>query len=529
MRKLVGAALLAAALGVPEVAHAGVTANFSQGVLTITGDEEDDEVAVGVDASDNITVFEEGAPVMINGGTPTRTSTSLIQINVAEGDDTVVIDSSLNGGGPSEPGGAPEIELELIGASGSDIFIYLGGPTSDMLGLGELPGGDAGVNVNNDGDGDDIRSDAETTRFDLGDGNDSLRGGPPFTSPLDGVLVVNGDGGSDNIDGGVGTSTLNGGADNDFLGILGGNNIVNGGPGMNAGFVLFGGTLNINENGGVIDLSGSTLSGSLSQLSDLSLFGSNSNDVLNAGAVSIPMLVQGLGGDDRIFLGGARDLVLAGNGNDEVRGGGGDDDLRGDQGDDLLVGQVGNDNVNGGDGNDTCEGETQVGCEMPFLDPGLLPGGGTQSPGTNNPTDPQQPNPLLPLPNPFADRGFFQPFVREAQAEGINGILDENGFFVPFNAQPGVYEFSLRAELRRILGSQSAGPSQRRRQIVLAKATKRVTTAGRVRVKVKLTRQGRKALRRARRAPVTLSAKYTSPAGERYSASRKFTLKRKRR
>ena len=47
-------------------------------------------------------------------------------------------------------------------------------------------------------------------------------------------------------------------------------------------------------------------------------------------------------------------------------------------------------------------------------------------------------------------RRSSKPFVREAQTEGINGILDENGFFVPFNAQPGVYEFSLRAELRRI-------------------------------------------------------------------------------
>src|SRR5688572_26198833 len=103
MRRLVGAALLVAALAAPEVAGAAgnVTVSFSGGILTITGDDQNNEVTVGVDASNNVTVADENGPVTITGGTPTRTSTSLIQINVASGDDTVTIDSSLNGGGPS--------------------------------------------------------------------------------------------------------------------------------------------------------------------------------------------------------------------------------------------------------------------------------------------------------------------------------------------------------------------------------------------------------------------------------------------
>jgi Ca2+-binding RTX toxin-like protein len=419
----------------------------------------------------------------------------------------VAIDSSLNGGGPSEPGGAPEIEVEINGAAGNnDVFNYLGGPAVDFLGLGQLAGGDTGLNMTNDGDVDDVRSNAEHTQINLGAGSDRVQSAPPFVGPVNGVLTVNGDGGNDFIDGGLLTSILNGGEGDDNIGLFAGNNIVNGGPGDNGLFAFFGGALTVNQNAGVLDFSGSTLSGNASQIVDLFLQGSNGNDTLNADGVALPL------------------LVLAGNGNDKVTAGSGDDDLFGDQGDDELRGRSGNDNLNGGEGNDSCEGETQTLCEILILDPVPNLGGGTQPPGTNNPL----PTPL-PAFNPFSDGVLLRGFTRAVGNAGIDGFLDSDGFFLSFQAHPGVYELIFVAPRGLILGPQSAGAAQRGKRIVLAKARKRVTTAGRVRMRVKPTRQGRRALRRARRVRITLSAKYTSPGGERYSASRKVTIKKKRK
>ena len=509
MRRLAGAALLVAALAAPEAARAAgnVTASFSQGILSITGDDEAQTLTVGLDASNNITVTHDGAPVTITGGTPTTANTSLVTVTAFGGADSVTLSTRLSGG-PSEPDGQPEVELQVDGGSGNDTIVFMGGTAPDNIAVGELGGGDAGINTNSigDGDGDDVRSNAETVQLDLGSGGDSVRSAPVFLGPVNRTLVVNGGLGNDSIDGGIGMSILNGNEDNDSIGVLGGSNLVDGGAGMNTGFVFLNQVLDVSQNGGVLNLSGSTLSGNLTQLGDLVVFGSSGNDTLNAGSVALPM------------------TVLGGNGNDKVTAGSGDDDLFGDPGDDELRGQGGTDNVNGGDGNDSCEGESLTLCEILIVDP--VPGGG--QPGGGNPPG-SVPNPFLPTPNPLLETNFFRPFVREAQTEGINGILGANGFRVPFNAVPGSYGFSLRAAIRQIQESARAGPSQRGRQVVLAKATKRVTTAGRTRVKLKLTRQGRKALRRARRAPVTLRVQYTSPAGERFTASRRFTLKRKRR
>ena len=133
------------------------------------------------------------------------------------------------------------------------------------------------------------------------------------------------------------------------------------------------------------------------------------------------------------------------------------------------------------------------------------------------------------MPNPFDGTDLMRRLTGQVGSRGIEAILGANGTLMVFDGQPGLYDFSLITQVNLIFGPQSAGSSQRRKQIVLAKATKRVTTAGRVRVTVKLTRQGRRVLRRARRVRTTLRARYTSSGGDRYSASRKVTLKRKRR
>jgi Ca2+-binding RTX toxin-like protein len=526
MRRLVGAALTVAALAAPELSHAAgnVTASFSQNILTIVGDDEEQTLTVGVDASNNITVLHDGAPVTITGGTPTTANPSLVAVSVMGGNDSVTISARLNGG-PPETDGQPEIEIEVNGGVGNDTVSFMGGTAPDSVTAGELGGGDAGLNLNGDGDGDDIRSNAETLQLDLGNGADSVRGAPLFLGPVNRTLVVNGGMGRDSIDGGVGMSILNGNEDDDSIGVLGGNNVVDGGPGMNTGFVIFGGMLDAYQSGDVLTLSGSGISGTLTQLHNLFASGSNGNDTLIAGSVALPITIQTLGGNDTIDAGMARDLVLAGAGNDIVRAGGGDDDLFGDQGDDELRGQGGTDNVDGGDGNDSCEGETQAFCEILIVDPapgGGQPGGGGNPPGV-------VPNPLLPTPNPFTEAPILRGFVRTVQNQGIDGFLNADGFFLSFQARPGVYELLFVAPRGSIIFPESAAAAGRGKRIVLAKARKRVTTAGRVRMRVKPTRSGRRALRRARRARITVSAKYTSPTGERYSASRKVTIKKKRK
>lgn len=76
------------------------------------------------------------------------------------------------------------------------------------------------------------------------------------------------------------------------------------------------------------------------------------NDVLNAGAVRVPMWVGGEGGDDVINTGIANDDVVGGAGNDRINTGRGNDALRGNDGNDTLTGGAGNDLYVGGAGND---------------------------------------------------------------------------------------------------------------------------------------------------------------------------------
>src|SRR5687768_10335287 len=155
MRRLVGAALLVAALAAPGAAHAAgnVTASFSNNILSITGDDEAQAVTVGVDASNNITVAHDGAPVTITGGTPTTVNTSLVTVMAFGGADSVTLSTRLTGG-PTEPDGQPEIELQVDAGSGNDTILFIGGTAPDNIGVGELGGGDAGVNTNGGGGGD---------------------------------------------------------------------------------------------------------------------------------------------------------------------------------------------------------------------------------------------------------------------------------------------------------------------------------------------------------------------------------------
>ncbi len=66
------------------------------------------------------------------------------------------------------------------------------------------------------------------------------------------------------------------------------------------------------------------------------------------------------------------------------------------------------------------------------------------------------------------------------------------------------------------------------RSIVIANAARSVSSAGRVKVTLKLTKAGKRLLRRtARRAKGKLTASFTKPAGGKLSRSKSVTLKRR--
>ena len=67
------------------------------------------------------------------------------------------------------------------------------------------------------------------------------------------------------------------------------------------------------------------------------------DDLQVAGSISIPVLLYGDDGHDRLKGGDGDDILLGGDGNDEILGGGGRDLMIGGRGADRIVGNGGDD------------------------------------------------------------------------------------------------------------------------------------------------------------------------------------------
>jgi Ca2+-binding RTX toxin-like protein len=161
-------------LGVSIVPIPTNSAVFANGILTITGDDNDNTLIASRDLTGNILVNNGTIP--ITGGVPTITNTTLIRILGLGGNDTLTIDD-LNGqmppahllGGDGDDiltGSASDDVLDggpgndtLFGRDGNDVLI--GGPGNDKLiggrGTDQLLGGDGDDQfVWNPGDGSDV-------------------------------------------------------------------------------------------------------------------------------------------------------------------------------------------------------------------------------------------------------------------------------------------------------------------------------------------------------------------------------------
>jgi Ca2+-binding RTX toxin-like protein len=102
---------------------------------------------------------------------------------------------------------------------------------------------------------------------------------------------------------------------------------------------------------------GSTLDISLASTAyTLTTTGTEANDSLfpsNNGA----NVINGLGGDDKIWGKDGNDTISGGTGNDSIYAGGGDDSLSGGDGNDSIFASTGNDSVDGGNGDDYLNGD----------------------------------------------------------------------------------------------------------------------------------------------------------------------------
>jgi len=313
-RLLTGGALAAGLLAATTAsAQAAVTASFSNGALTVTGDSLDNNVAVSRNAAGQILV--NGGAVAVIGGTPTVANTSVIKVFGLGGNDVLTL-SEVNGALPKS---------QLFGGAGNDVLT--GGSGDDQV-FGES-GNDTLLGKGG---------------FDLlfgGNENDTLTGGDADDQAF-------GQSGNDRMIWNPGDDTdLNeGGAATDTVEVNGGNGLEQFTTTANGTRVRFDrlnpapfsidiGTsenLVLNANGGDDSFSAT---GNLAALIKITVDGGAGNDNL-LGSNGVDIL---LGGNDTDFIDGQQ-------GNDVGFLGAGNDTFQWDPGD-------GNDVVEGQDGTDT--------------------------------------------------------------------------------------------------------------------------------------------------------------------------------
>jgi Ca2+-binding RTX toxin-like protein len=281
-----------------------ISGDFSAGtgVLTETGDIQDNTIVTSRDAAGTILI--NGGTVPIQGGTATVANTNLIQAFGQSGNDTITLDET-NGALPN---------ASLFGGDGNDVLT--GGSGADQV------SGDSGNDILLGKGGNDVLFG--------GDGNDTLTGGTGndqvFGQAGDDRMIWNPGDGSDLFEGGDGNDTAE----------------VNGGNGTE--------TFTITANGGRVrfdrvDPAPFTLD-----------IGTTENLVLNAmGGDDIITAGNGLAGLIQLTIdgGAGNDTITGGDGNDVLFGGDGNDVLFGGDGNDVVMGGTGNDTAQLGNGNDT--------------------------------------------------------------------------------------------------------------------------------------------------------------------------------
>ncbi len=358
-----------------------ITAVFSGGILTVTGDNDDNVLTVSRDVAGNLLV--NGGTVAITGGAPTVANTTLINILGLAGNDTLQVDDA---NGPMPPG-------NLSGGDGDDILT--GSANNDVLDGGagnDMLFGRDGNDTLIGGTGNDILVGGRgTDQMFGGDGDDQF-----VWNPGDGNDVIEGDAGKDTMlfNGANVNETVDLSANGSRLRFF--RDVANITMDCNnleqVIFHALGGADRVTVN----DLTGTTVTNVLVDLSDSTgagdgaadtviVNGTQTNDTITvngstngvnvvglSATVSIigaepaldSLIINALDGADSVnasaLPAGLIQLTLnGGNGNDTLVGSQGNDTINGGQGVDLLFGGPGDDVFpwNPGDGSDVIEGQ----------------------------------------------------------------------------------------------------------------------------------------------------------------------------
>ena len=151
-----------------------IKANFTAGLLSVTGDNGDDAITVNRNTAGQILI--NGGAISVQEGQPTLTNTTEIDVFGGNGNDTVSLDNVAPPAGQALP------TAHLFGGNGNDTLI--GGAGNDTL------IGGAGNDTVVGGKGTDtafLGAGNDTFIWNPGDGNDVVDGGRGFDT-----LVFNG-------------------------------------------------------------------------------------------------------------------------------------------------------------------------------------------------------------------------------------------------------------------------------------------------------------------------------------------------
>lgn len=164
-------------------------------------------------------------------------------------------------------------------------------------------------------------------------GNDVRIGTPNADSifGLGGNDALYGVGGNDYIDGGTGNDFLSGGGGDDYLFGGAGNDTMNGGTGSDTAAIIAGANAVVTNT----QITGQGVD-TISNIERVNVFGSASNQFLNALSFSGRSYLSGAGGNDFLYGGSNNDTLLGGTGNDFLFGGAGNDSMDGGAGTDIA-------------------------------------------------------------------------------------------------------------------------------------------------------------------------------------------------
>jgi Ca2+-binding RTX toxin-like protein len=246
MRAIVRSALVVVGLTlatIPMSGNAGTATTCFRSGATLNVD-----IALGtarvtiVRSGNNIQVVDRGTIVPCTGGVSTVTNTDTVDVddNSSGGSPHVAVSLA---GGPFAPGAttagegaSPEIEFDINLGTGSlsDLFAVRGSAGADDIRLGLFGAGGNFVNLNGDGDADDITVGNEDKAVVTGGGGGDLlsgTGGPAFDGPYIGPLTLNGGNGNDVLEAGEDRAIIRGQAGRDLM--VGGPDLdtLRGGPG----------------------------------------------------------------------------------------------------------------------------------------------------------------------------------------------------------------------------------------------------------------------------------------------------------